>query len=455
MNSATDTIAAIATAPGPAGLAVIRVSGPEALPIADRVFSSTGSAPSKRKNRTIAFGRILDQDGVILDECLLLLLRGPGSYTGEDTVEFQCHGGAVTARRILQRILQMGARLAEPGEFTQRAFLHGRMDLVQAEAVLDLIRAQTDRAASAAIEQLEGRLSQAFNTLYSSLLHVAADLEATLDFSDQELPESTIPSLLQQLNSGMRALEDLLATWSEGHLLREGALVVIAGQANAGKSTLMNALLGHDRAIVSPIPGTTRDTIEEQLVLEGIVLRLVDTAGLRSTDCHIEKEGIQRTHKYLQKADLYVYLLDASRGVTPGDQQNLAGLDPKKTIVVLNKVDLGNAVQTGQLQASAIIETCLLEHKGLTTLQSAIKTALQKTETPPHAVISERHRQLLLKTKNDLQEAISLLTSNQEDLIVPAISHLRSAIEYLGNVTGRTYHDELLSSIFSKFCIGK
>ena len=285
-----------------------------------------------------------------LDEVLLLIMRSPQSYTAEDVIELQGHGGNVAAKRILRRALDAGARMAEPGEFTKRAFINGRIDLLQAEAVLDLVHAGSDRAAAAAIEQLEGKLSCSFNEIYDSLVSVAADLEATLDFPDDELPESTMPELSRRLNdSRILRIGNLISTWDEGHILREGALVVISGKPNVGKSTMMNTLLGRDRAIVSQIPGTTRDTIEERYVLDGIPLRLVDTAGLRETQCEIEQEGVRRARAQLQKADLHLYLVDASTPLDDDDRDHLAALKSEKCVVVLNKSDLGRVVLPDQI----------------------------------------------------------------------------------------------------------
>jgi tRNA modification GTPase len=453
-----DTIAAIATAPGEAGVAVVRISGPHAMSVADKVIVCKNQAPSKRTGGSFGFGKIVESDGTVIDEIILLVMRAPHSYTGENTVEIQCHGGAMSAKRILRRVLEVGARLAEPGEFTKRAFLNGRMDLLQAEAVLDLIRARTDRAATAAVEQLEGNLSKRFDQLYTALIQVTADIEAMLDFSDQELPESPLPSLAQEVGRIRNEMAQLLATCEEGHMLREGALVVIAGRANVGKSTLMNALLGHDRSIVSPIPGTTRDTIEEGFVLGGIPLKLVDTAGLRSTDCSIEQEGIKRTRSKLEKADAYIYVVDASKELSKEDQETLAEIKSERCLVILNKIDLGKKMDAGSIHAAHILETCLTQGVYIQQVKQSLLQLLEQKvhlDAPPHAVISERHRQLLVKADQDLGDALSLLSSETEDQLVPAVSRIRSAIEILGNVTGKEYHDELLSAVFSKFCIGK
>ena len=384
-------------------------------------------------------------------------MRSPQSYTAEDVIEFQGHGGNIAAKRILRRVLSVGARLAEPGEFTKRAFLNGRIDLVQAEAVLDLVHAGSDRAAMAAVEQLEGKLSKKFNDVYDSLVNIAADLEATLDFPEDELPTSTMPELESRLNEVHRQIAHLISTWDEGHILREGALVVISGKPNVGKSTMMNALLGRDRTIVSHIPGTTRDTIEERLVLEGIPLRLVDTAGLRETECEIEQEGVRRARAHIQKADLHLYLIDASQPLDKDDFDQLAELKSEKCIVVLNKTDLGNAVRPEQISNMTTVRTSLVKGDGVDKVRLLIAEKISNginTSVPPHATISERHRKLLVDAQSEIEEAFSLFKEKSDHVVLIA-DRIRDAIELIGMVTGKVYHDELLASIFSRFCIGK
>jgi len=292
----TDTIAAIATAPGEGAIAIVRLTGPASHAIADHIFKGKGAPPSRRPGQSFLHGSIISTNGMA-DEVILLIYRAPHSYTREDAIEIQGHGGFAAAKRILRAVLEAGARMAEPGEFTKRAFLSGRIDLLQAEAVLDLIRARSDRAADAALEQLTGSLSKDFDELYDHTLALAANLEATLDFSEDELPESVMLDVITRRHDVESEFKSLLDSWDEGHLLREGALVVISGKPNVGKSTLLNALVGKDRAIVNPMAGTTRDTIEEQLVISGFMVRIIDTAGLRESPCEIEKEGVSRAIK--------------------------------------------------------------------------------------------------------------------------------------------------------------
>lgn len=449
----TDTIAAIATPPGEGGVGIIRISGPDTWAIADAVFRAMDDIPvSAREHGTFAYGKIVDADGGEIDTGLALVMRAPKSYTCEDVVELQGHGGSVGMRRILRRTLEVGARMAEPGEFTRRAFLNGRIDLLQAEGIFDLIRARSNRAAAAALEQMEGRLSRAFAAIYDAFLEVAANLETTLDFVEDELPDDVFSGIARLLDETFLSLDRLLDTWDEGRLLREGARIVILGRPNAGKSTLLNALLGFERAIVSRTAGTTRDTIEEGFILDGIPLRIIDTAGLRETDDEIEAEGIRRAEAHGEEAHLAIYLIDASEPVHAEDRNRLSKLDPDKSIVLLNKTDLGRNADVDGVEAS------LLTGKGIDALKEAMAEKLEKDinlQAPPHAVISERHRHLLIQAHAEARQARAFLTVNVEENAVLATEHLRSALEFLGQVTGRVYHEELLDNIFSRFCIGK
>jgi tRNA modification GTPase len=450
----TDTIAAIATPPGEGGVGIVRISGPQVWAIADLLFQAQDKmAVSERAHGTFAYGKVVDSDGAEIDTGLALVMRAPNSYTREDVVEIQGHGGAVGMRRILRRTLEAGARMAEPGEFTKRAFLNGRIDLVQAEGIFDLIRARSDRAASAAMEQMEGKLSKQFDAIYEAFLEVAANLETTLDFVEDELPDDIFSGIADLLDRTFRDLDELLDTWDEGRLLREGARVVILGRPNAGKSTLLNALLGFDRAIVSSTAGTTRDTLEEGYVLDGIPLRIIDTAGLRETECEIEAEGIRRAEAHGLEAHLAVYLIDVSQPLHEEDRKRLEQLDPAKSVVVLNKVDQGRAFEGVQG-----VEACLVDGTGVEELKRAMADTLEKgadLHAPPHAVISERHRHLLILSHKEAKQAREYLNKDVEENAVLAAEHLRSALEYLGQVTGREYHEDLLDNIFSRFCIGK
>ncbi|HMP72200.1 MAG TPA: tRNA uridine-5-carboxymethylaminomethyl(34) synthesis GTPase MnmE [Kiritimatiellia bacterium] len=449
-----DTIAAIATAPGAAGISVIRISGRDALAVADRVVKTGGRKPSERRGFTFFHARMVDGSGSVVDDGLVLIMRGPRSYTGEDVVELQGHGGDVQARRLLRCALEAGARPADPGEFTRRAFVNGRMDLTQAEAVLDVIRARSDAAAASAMEQLQGGLSTRIDGMYEGLIGVSADLEATLDFPEDELPEAVMGEVRGRLDKVWHDLEGLLSTWTEGRLLREGAAVVIAGRPNVGKSTLLNGLLGLERAIVADVPGTTRDTIEETLVLDGIPIRLIDTAGLREADCVIEREGIRRSREQLERADLFLYVYPAPEGLTEEDRVALGRMDGRRLVLVANKCDLGM-----EGEGEGAIAASLVRGEGLAEIRERMLACLRGGEgrsREHHAAISERHRHLLERARGELAAARELLaTVGEEARQALACDHLSHGLDALAEVTGRSVHHDLLDAIFSRFCIGK
>ncbi|MGI6088304.1 MAG: tRNA uridine-5-carboxymethylaminomethyl(34) synthesis GTPase MnmE [Kiritimatiellia bacterium] len=452
----SDTIAAIATAPGAAGIAIVRISGPDAIKIVGKIFTCGGTPPNLQSQRLLRHGFIRSPEGIV-DEILLLIMRAPNSYTGEDVVELQGHGGSVPARRVLQVVLRSGARPAEPGEFTRRAFLNGRLDLVQAEAVLDLVHAQSDRAAAAALEQLTGKLSAPLETLRRQMLEVAADIEATLDFTEDETPMEIFPSVRQRLAAALETLDGLLATWEEGHLLREGVRAVISGRPNVGKSTLLNTLLGRDRAIVSDTPGTTRDLIEETWLLGDYPVRLVDTAGLRGAGCQVEQEGVRRARNLMRLADLHLYVIDASQPPHPDDAANLSEIPSDRCLILLNKSDLPVRITPDDFAGFTAIPTALIRGEGVNQLKSAMLDKLCRAEiaTPPHAAISARHRAILESARADTQQALTILTEQREDLLAPAAAAVRAAAEQVGQMLGKTYYPELLDTIFSRFCVGK
>ena len=459
MDDSSDTIAAIATAPGEAGISVVRISGPNSLTIADKVFRGHRK-PSSLAGNSFAYGFVQSSSSSSagnsgVDEVILLVYRAPHSYTREDVVEIQGHGGRVSAKQILRTVLDAGARLAEPGEFTKRAFLNGRIDLLQAEAVADLIMAQSDRAAAAAIEQLDGRLSTDITSIYDVIMDVASDLEATLDFSEEELPATAMLEITDRLEKAVKALQTILDTWEEGHLLREGALVVIAGKPNTGKSTLLNTLLGKDRAIVTNIPGTTRDTIEEMFIVDGIPVRLVDTAGLRDSECLIERDGIQRTQNLIENADMVLYMIDGSQDVDNKDITTVKKCSAK-SIIVLNKIDLGLVANASAFSCFPVVMCSLVNGKGIAELRGVIAARLgQMTQGHPHAAISERHRISIQGAVRRAEDTILLLKSGRDDMVAVAASEIRCALDELGAITGRIYSNELLDNIFHRFCLGK
>lgn len=451
-----DTIAALATAPGEGSIAVVRVSGPKAIDVADLIFGSAhGTPPSRSPPSSIIHGRIIDAAGHVIDDVVLLVFRAPHSYTGEDVIEIQCHGGTTVPKRILRRALEAGVRMAAPGEFTRRAFLHGKMDLVQAEAVADLIRAQTDRAATHALNQLSGRLSTAFSSIYTGLLAACTHLEVMLDFPEEEVPDRLWEGVRKNQKQALSEIQRLLETWEEGRILREGASVVIVGRPNSGKSTLFNSLVGEDRAIVSHLPGTTRDAIESFVSMGGIPIRLVDTAGLRESTCAIETEGVRRARKSAKSADLILVVVDAAAESAPPDEFATRDQDTQ-TLLIHNKSDLIPLPALADHPESLWISA--KTGAGLDLLRKRIVEMLEKPVGGgfSHEVaISERHRRALLLAKDEAESAGRLLDSDPEQNAELAIQHLRSSADAIGEVIGRKFSEEILDNIFSSFCIGK
>ena len=455
-----DTIAAISTAPGVAGVAVIRLSGPDALRIADTLLPPATRRVSEREPNTFFLAPLHHpKTRELLDRALVLIFHAPRSYTGEDTVEFQCHGGSQSPAKMLDALLDAGARLANPGEFTLRAFLNGRLDLTQAEAVLDLLNARTERAAAAAQEQLSGRLRSAFDNLYDELLETAATLEHHLDFNDDELSAehlaNTSRELSARVNSVCLATTRLLATFREGHLLRDGATVVIAGPPNAGKSSLMNTLLGRSRAIVTPIAGTTRDTLEESFNLRGIPVRLVDTAGLRDTTCPVESLGIERTRDALRDADAILYLLDAT--LSEHDLAPLKELPQERTLLLFNKTDLTTSRQADKPTSHLRFHVSALRAETLAPVLDALHALLLDAAPSSETIgacISSRHRQILVATLEHCHAALPLLEDASAGWVMAA-SALRQAADGIATLTGRRYSDDLLDRVFARFCVGK
>ncbi|MBM3870180.1 MAG: tRNA uridine-5-carboxymethylaminomethyl(34) synthesis GTPase MnmE [Verrucomicrobia bacterium] len=450
------TIAAIATPLGEGGLAVLRVSGPKALAVADKVFVPVGKSaqkPSAAASHTVHYGRI-ERDGRFVDEVLVAVLRAPRTFTREDTVEISCHGGLLPAKLVLDALLAAGARPAEPGEFTQRAFLNGRIDLAQAEAVADLIHARTELALAAAGEQLAGKLSQRINQLRDDLVKTLAHIEAHIDFPDEDIAPDTRGQLLTRLERGVAFMDELLRTANEGQVLRRGIRAAIIGRPNAGKSSLLNQLLGHDRAIVSPVAGTTRDTIEETANIRGLPVVFVDTAGLRESRDDIEREGIRRTRAMVAKAELVLHVLDATEPMSAEDEQFLAELGGKKRIVVLNKSDLVPADCYKTLK-QAIAVSCLTG-SGLEALKDAIKETVWAGEIHAEMLqvaINSRHQDALQRARAATVRTAEALRTDLTLELVALDLHI--AVNAVGEVVGRTTTEDLLDSIFSQFCIGK
>jgi len=445
-----DTIAAISTALGEGAVAVVRLSGPDAVAILGRLFRGACAVDGMEPRRQY-FG-VLEEEGRKLDEVLACVYRGPRSYTGEDVVEISCHGGVLLSRRVLEAVLARGARPAQPGEFTQRAFLAGRMDLTQAEAVMDLIAAQSDLALRAATEQLEGRLGERLRALKDGALEVLAHVEAYIDFPDEDIDPDTGAQLLGRLDALEHGCRELLATAGRGRLLREGVRTVIFGEPNVGKSSLLNLLLGYERAIVSARPGTTRDVIEEAVHVRGYALRLVDTAGLRESEDEIECEGMERTRRQLERADLALEVFDASQprpAVLSGEPQQ----GQATRVCVLNKVDLGE--HPSWAGAEAVRLSCL-RGEGVGELEAAIVGRIDGGRTVKSdwaLAINARHQAGLEKATGFVDAARGALKSGLSAEFVA--EELRGVLEALGDLVGRTDAEDVLGKIFSSFCIGK
>jgi tRNA modification GTPase len=453
-----DTIAAIATPIGEGGLAVIRISGPQALQVADRCFTPAGKAslkPSAAPTHTLHYGHVT-QNGRSVDEVLLAVLRAPRTFTREDVVEITCHGGILPARSVLDAVLAQGARLAEPGEFTRRAFLNGRLDLAQAEAVADLIHSRTELALRAAHEQLAGKLSQRIRDLRDDMIKTLAHVEAHIDFPEEDIAPDTREQLLNRLERGVSFMDDLLRTAHEGQILRRGIRAAIVGRPNAGKSSLLNQLLGHERAIVSPIPGTTRDTIEETANIRGLPVVFVDTAGLREARDEIEVEGIRRSRQSLQNAEFILHVFDVSEPLTPADEAYLAEFSGKKRILVLNKIDLPVRLRLPDDAKAPVVEVCCLTGKGIESLKDTIKELIWSGEIKAEmlqVMINSRHQDALNRARAAATRTITALRAG-ESLELVAVD-LRIAVNAVGEVVGQTTTEDLLDMIFSQFCIGK
>jgi tRNA modification GTPase len=462
MYSLDDTIAAISTPIGEGGIGIVRMSGPEALPILQKIFVK--GKPTKLQTRNfklqtpnyLYYGHIIDPDtSEVVDEVLVSYMKAPRTYTRQDVVEINCHGGIAPLRRTLELCLRLGARLASPGEFTLRAFINGRIDLAQAEAVLDIVRAKTEAGLRVAMGQLEGRLSNQVRALRRQLLDVLAYLEATIDFEEDEIPERDIAPDLEGVR---QQLEKLLAHADRGIIYRQGIRTAIVGRPNVGKSSLLNALLRTSRAIVTPIPGTTRDTLEETLNLQGIPLVLVDTAGIvAETEDVIERLSIERSRKALAQADLALLVVDGSEPLTEADRQIADLAAGKSAILVVNKIDLPRAVGDLDLLPEALrVEISALTGEGLEELEEAIVKVVfsgQVLASDELLVSSPRHKSIL---KRALDHVVHAQGAHAQGMPADFVAiDLTSAVNSLGEITGETVTEDLLETIFSEFCVGK
>lgn len=447
-----ETIAAIATAPGEGGVAIIRISGNNAVSVAEKIFSGSVST---YKSHTAHYGQILDTARQRIDDVLLLPMLGKRSYTGEDTVEIYCHGGSLITRRVLEVVLSAGARAARPGEFTFRAFMNGKIDLAQAEAVQELICAKNEHALDAASNQLQGALSQKVSSFQQQLTTIAAILDAWVDFPEEGLEFASIEEVCTMLEDISMQMQQLIATFHDGKIVHDGISLCLIGCPNAGKSSLMNALLDKDRAIVSDIAGTTRDILEDHMRLNGLNLRLMDTAGIRHSEEVIEQEGIRRSKEAMGKADLILLVLDAQKGIGEEEQWLMEQAPPSKTIVVWNKTDLPyNAIPNLQFPHNVLISA--KEKTGLDLLRHKIDAVIWENGPPSREevlVTNVRHKEALIEAI----EACQALNNGLKTGISPEFLciDMRGCLNALGNIIGTNISEDILSAIFSKFCIGK
>lgn len=455
-----DTIAAISTAMGEAGIGIVRLSGKESFNILKKIFRDKNNKKvEKLNNRRLTYGYIVDNNDKI-DEVLVVYMEGPYTYTREDIVEIYCHGGIISVRRILELSLNNGARLAEKGEFTKRAFLNGRLDLSQAEAVIDLIKAKTHESYDVSLNQLEGSLSRKVREIREILLNMLAHIEVNIDFSDEDIEEIDYEKLEEQSTIVKNRIEKLLSTANRGRILRDGLNTVILGKPNVGKSSLLNAILRENRAIVTDIPGTTRDIIEEYVNIDGIPLKIVDTAGIREADDIVEKIGVDRAKDMVDKADLIIAVFDASEELTNEDYEIINLIKDKNSLVLLNKLDLPNKYDEKYLQDlipdKKIINTSIATGVGVDKLEDTIKDMFYSGGLNIESdtiVTNMRHKNQLVKARENINDAIEAIKVNMPlDCIEVDV---KSCWENLGEITGDGIGEDILDKIFSEFCIGK
>ena len=462
MQTEFDTIAAISTAPGEGAIGIVRISGDLAISIASSIYQCGTKQLEEQKTHTIHYGHIVDpKSGEVYDEVMVSVLRAPKTFTREDIVEINCHGGIVAINRVLQLVLRMGARLAEPGEFTKRAFLNGRIDLSQAEAVMDLIRAKTDKSMQLAMRQLDGQLSYLIQNLRQEILNTLAQVEVNIDYPEyDDVEEMTLQLLREKTQQVLQGIRALLNTASQGKILRDGLKTAIVGRPNVGKSSLLNVLLREEKAIVTDIAGTTRDTIEEYVNVRGVPLQLIDTAGIRETDDVVEKIGVERSRKALNEADFVLLLLNQSETLQEEDIRLLETTKGMKRIILFNKTDLPSKLSTEDIapyaQEEEIVTTSMLNKEGIDQLEEKIAGYFfqgQMNERDATYLSNTRHIALLEKAEQALVEVQNGIEMEMPvDLI--QIDFTR-AWDLLGEITGDSIQDELLTQLFSQFCLGK
>ena len=456
----TDTIAAISTAMSNSGIGIIRISGPEAFDVADRIYRSKKGIKKLKEqpSHTIHYGYIADGDEII-DEVLVMLMRGPHSFTAEDTVEVNCHGGVLAMKKVLETVIKYGARPAEPGEFTKRAFLNGRLDLSQAEAVMDIIQAKNQYALQSSISQLKGSVLRPIKELREEILYQIAFIESALDDPEHISLEGYPEKLAEKTDKWIEKTRALIDSFDNGRIVKEGINTVIVGKPNAGKSSLMNVLVGEDRAIVTDIAGTTRDTLEEQIFFGGISLNVIDTAGIRDTEDVVEKIGVEKAKEKAEKADLMIYVVDSSTELDENDNEIIEMIKGKKAIVLLNKTDLNMVTTEEQLKGKVdhpVISISAKEKTGMEQLEQTLKTMFfhGNLEFNDEVYITNvRQKQALEEAKESLKQV-----RNSIDMGMPEDFYsidLMSAYEALGRITGESVEDDLVNEIFGKFCMGQ
>ena len=455
----TDTIAAISTAMTNSGIGIVRISGEDAFEIIDKIYKGKREKRiSEQKSHTVHYGYIVDRDETI-DEVLVMLMRGPHSYTGEDTVEIDCHGGVFVTKRILETVIKYGARPAEPGEFSKRAFLNGRMDLSQAEAVIDIINSKNEYALQSSVNQLKGSVQKKISEIRNKIIYHTAFIETALDDPEHISVDGYGEELKVVVDELLEKIQKLLDTADDGRIIREGIKTVIVGKPNAGKSSLLNALVGEERAIVTDIAGTTRDVLEENIQLQGISLNIMDTAGIRSTDDVVEKIGVDKAKSNAEKADLIIYVVDASCPLDENDFEIINMIQDKRAIILLNKTDLSTVVEKKQLEkliTKPMIEISAKEETGIHELESTLKEMFYHGELSFNDevyITNVRHKTALNDAYRSLQKVNESIENQMpEDFFT---IDLMDAYEALGSITGETIGEDLVNEIFSKFCMGK
>lgn len=460
MMEKVNTIAAIATALGEGGISIVRVSGENSLKIVDEIFKGKDNRKLLDiKPYSMRYGFIVEKETQeLLDEVLVSFMKAPRSYTAEDTVEINCHGGILAAKKVLEEVIKSGARMAEPGEFTKRAFLNGRIDLSQAEAVIDIINAKTEISMKSAVQQSKGKISKEINSLREELLKIIASIEATVDYPEADLEEVTANEVSIKLNKILDRINFILSTAEEGKIIREGLNIVIVGKPNVGKSSLLNSLIMENRAIVTNVPGTTRDVIEEYMSIEGVPVKIIDTAGIRKTNDLVEKIGVKKSKEKIDDSDLIILMLDSSKKLDEEDKKIIDYINKKKYIILLNKTDLGDKIDLEdiyKLNSKFIIKTSIKSGRGLDKVKSCIKDLFFKGEikSTDLFVTNMRHKEGLIRAKESCIEALQVL-KNTSAIDLASID-IRNAWANLGKITGDTLEENIIDKIFSQFCLGK